>query len=87
VAVYSRPNSSIPIFEDQMYAELVSDWLSTQSRSVVPGRIDTHHHYVPGFYAEYLEKYSTFILLPADFFLLICPCSADPYILSTRVGT
>ena len=78
VAVYSRPNSSIPVFEDQTYAELVSDWLSTQSRSIVPGRIDTHHHYIPDIYADYLEKYST-LILPFAYF---CPCSTDRYSLS-----
>ena len=83
VAVYSKPNSSIPVFEDQTYAELVSDWLSTQSRSIIPGRIDTHHHYIPDFYADYLEKYSTYILLSA----LFCLCSTDRYSASISAKT
>ena len=58
VADYSKPDSSIPVFEDQDFAELASDFLLTQSSDTVPGRIDTHHHYVPPFYAEYLEKHS-----------------------------
>ncbi|CAK0786343.1 hypothetical protein CVIRNUC_009556 [Coccomyxa viridis] len=57
-ADYSKPDSPIPVFEDQAFAELASDFLLTQSSNTVPGRIDTHHHYVPSFYAEYLEQYN-----------------------------
>ena len=62
-AVYSKQNSSITVFEDSGYADLVSDWLTTQSGGITPGRIDTHHHYIPDFYAQYLEKYSAWLLL------------------------
>ena len=58
-ATYTRQNSSITVFEHSEYADLVSDWLTTQNGGIIPGRIDTHHHYIPDFYAHYLEKYST----------------------------
>lgn len=57
-AAYSMHNSSITIFEDPGYANLVSDWMTSQNGGIIPGRIDTHHHYIPDFYAQYLEKYS-----------------------------
>ena len=74
IADYSKPNSFIPVFEDQAFAELASDFLLTQSSNTVPGRIDTHHHYVPSFYAEYLEKYSASQKPCIDVLLIVrCP--------------
>ena len=61
-AIYRKENSSITVFEDLGYADLVSDWLTSQNGGIIPGRIDTHHHYIPEFYAQYLEKYSTWPL-------------------------
>ena len=75
-ADYSKPDSSIPVFQDQAFAELASDFLLTQSSNNVPGRIDTHHHYVPFFYAEYLEKYSA-SRGPSSVVLLIVRCPSN----------
>ncbi len=73
-ADYSKPDSPIPVFEDQAFAELASDFLLTQSSNTVPGRIDTHHHYVPSFYAEYLEQYSASRRPSSDVSLIVrCP--------------
>ena len=51
----SKRNPSIRIFDSTEYAALVDDW-PRSGESL--GRIDTHQHYIPHFYADYLDKYS-----------------------------
>ncbi len=51
----SQNNYLISLFESSDHAALCSDWPTSRERH---GRIDTHQHYVPQFYADYLEKYS-----------------------------
>ena len=46
---------SIRVFESPDHAALCSDWPTSRES---PGRIDTHQHYIPQFYADFLEKYS-----------------------------
>ena len=47
--------ASIRVAESPDHAALYSDWPTSRTS---PGRIDTHQHYIPQFYADYLEKYS-----------------------------
>ena len=51
----SERKTSIRVFDSTDHAALVDDWPRSQES---PGRIDTHQHYIPQFYADYLEKYS-----------------------------
>ena len=45
------------IFDDPTASALASDMLAMQHSTRKLGRIDTHHHLVPSFYADYLDKY------------------------------
>ena len=47
----------VSIFDDQSASALASDLLAMQHGTRKLGRIDTHHHYVPDFYATYLDKH------------------------------
>ena len=47
----------VSIFDDPTAPALASDVLAMQYSTRTLGRIDTHHHLVPSFYSDYLDKY------------------------------
>lgn len=51
------------IFNGPTTPALASDLLAMQHSTHKLGRIDTHHHFIPPLYADYLEKYGESAIL------------------------